>query len=42
MCFHFPPLYLQLNPLGHKVAVPAKDNNQHEVIILDSATSPEV
>lgn len=32
----FPPLYLQLNPLGHKVTFPAKDNNQHEVIILDS------
>lgn len=34
--FSFPPLYLQLNPLGHKVTVPAKDNNQNEVIILDS------
>lgn len=38
----FPPLYLQLNPLGHKVTVPAKDNNHCEVIILDSATYPEV
>lgn len=40
--FPFPPLYLQLNPLGHKVTAPAKDNNQHDVIILDSATYPEV
>lgn len=40
--FPFPPLYLQLNPLGHKVTAPAKDNNQHEVIISDSAIYPEV
>lgn len=38
----FLPLYLQLSPLGHKVIVHAKDNNRHKVIILDSATYPEV